>query len=105
MGRCFRSLDKGTDLNGRFQAFQAFQGFQRLEFSCLPDFRVIPSIEILRRGARVRELEAQHGTEATVAALRAGADGLRARIAAGEAIGHAAESIEAFAQAALRNLA
>ena len=53
----------------------------------------------------MRELEATHGIGATVGALRAGADALRARLAAGEAIAHAAESIEAFAQGALRNLA
>ena len=70
----------------------------------VPDFRIIPSIEILRQRAGVRELEAEHGMGATVKALRAGADGLRARIAAGEAIAHAAESIEAFAKDALRSL-
>ena len=67
----------------------------------LPDFRVIPSIEILRQRAGVRELEARHGADATVHALRAGADALRARIAGGEAIAEAAEAIEAFAATAL----
>ncbi|MEO7133561.1 MAG: L-seryl-tRNA(Sec) selenium transferase [Vicinamibacterales bacterium] len=73
----------------------------KVEFSCLPDFRVIPSIEILRQGARVRELEARYGSGATVAALRAGADHVRMRIAAGEAVDHAAQSVEAFAAGAL----
>jgi hypothetical protein len=59
----------------------------------VPDFRIIPSIEILRQRAGVRELEAQHGVEATVTALRAGADGLRSRIAAGDAIGQARGSL------------
>ena len=67
----------------------------------MADFRIIPGIEILRQRAGVRELEARHGADATVTALRAGADRLRARIAAGEAIAHAAESIEAFANGAL----
>ena len=68
----------------------------------MPDFRVIPSIELLRQRAGVRELEAQHGADATVHALRAGADAAaRADCAAGEAIADAAEAIEAFAAAAL----
>jgi len=71
----------------------------------VPDFRIIPSIEILRQRAGVRELEAEHGMGATITALRAGAHGLRARIAAGEVIAHAAEAIEAFAKGALRSLA
>jgi len=45
----------------------------------VPDFRIIPSIEILRQRAGVRELEAEHGMDATVKALRAGAEELRAR--------------------------
>ena len=65
------------------------------------DFRVIPSIEILRQRAGVRTLEAQHGSDATVTALRAAAERLRAQIAAGDAVAHAAESIEAFAKGAL----
>lgn len=67
----------------------------------MPDFRVIPSIEVLRQRPGVRELEARHGADATIAALRAGADGLRSRIAAGDVIAHPAESIEAFAAGAL----
>jgi len=65
------------------------------------DFRIIPSIEALRQRAVVRDLEARHGADATVTALRSGADQLRSRIAAGEEIALAAESIEAFAAGAL----
>jgi len=69
--------------------------------SAVPDFRVIPSIEILRQRAGVRELEAQYGADATVSALRDCADALRRRIAAGDTIPQAAESIEAGARSAL----
>ena len=44
----------------------------------VPDFRVIPAIEALRQRDGVRELEASYGADATVKALRAGADRLRA---------------------------
>lgn len=64
----------------------------------MADFRIIPSIEILRQRAGVRELEAQHGVDATVVALRAGAAGLRGRIAAGDAIADAGGVIEATAK-------
>jgi len=47
------------------------------------DFRVIPSIEALRQRGAVRELEAAFGADATVNALRAGAEQLREAIAAG----------------------
>jgi len=67
----------------------------------VPDFRIIPGIEILRQRAGVRELEAGYGFDATVAALRAGADSVRARVAAGEAVAHAADTIEGLARAAL----
>lgn len=70
----------------------------------MPDFRVIPSIEILRQRGGVRELEAQYGGNATVAALREGADVLRARIAGGEhveRIEQAGDAIEAAARARL----
>jgi L-seryl-tRNA(Ser) seleniumtransferase len=63
----------------------------------VPDFRVIPSIEILRQRAGVRALEAAHGSEATVNALRAGAEHVRARVAAGDAAPEAAQEIESFA--------
>jgi L-seryl-tRNA(Ser) seleniumtransferase len=67
----------------------------------LPDFRVIPSLEVLRQGARVRELEARHGSEATVSALRTGADQIRARIAGGENVVNASELITTLASDAL----
>jgi L-seryl-tRNA(Ser) seleniumtransferase len=65
------------------------------------DFRVIPSIDVLRQRPGVRELEARHGGDATVAALRHGADLVRQRIAAGEQLDQAAAIIEAGARAAL----
>jgi L-seryl-tRNA(Ser) seleniumtransferase len=65
------------------------------------DFRIIPGIEILRQRAGVRELEAGYGADATVAALRAGADAVRARIAAGEEMMQAADTIENLARDAL----
>jgi L-seryl-tRNA(Ser) seleniumtransferase len=71
----------------------------------LPDFRVIPSIEILRQRAGVRALEARHGTDATIAALRLGADSVRRRIGTGEAVEHAADTIEAAAVDLLRHQA
>jgi L-seryl-tRNA(Ser) seleniumtransferase len=63
----------------------------------LPDFRVIPSIEILRQRPGVRALEARHGADATVAALRSGAESVRRRLGTGEAVAHAADVIEAVA--------
>jgi L-seryl-tRNA(Ser) seleniumtransferase len=69
------------------------------------DFRIIPSIDILRQRVGVRGLETQYGVDATVAALRAGAGRLRARIAAGEEIANAAESIETFARGGLSGTA
>jgi L-seryl-tRNA(Ser) seleniumtransferase len=67
----------------------------------VPDFRVIPSIETLRNRDGVRTLEAQHGGDATVTALRHGAELLRARIAAGETVQDAADVIETAARASL----
>jgi L-seryl-tRNA(Ser) seleniumtransferase len=67
----------------------------------VPDFRVIPSIEALRQGAGVRALEAAHGADATVEALRVGADTLRQRIAAGESVTNPAEAIAVIAEKAL----
>ncbi len=64
----------------------------------MPDYRIIPSVEILRQRSGVRELEAQHGADATVKALRDGAATLRQRIAAGDQIADAAETIEGFAK-------
>ncbi len=68
------------------------------------NFRVIPSIEILRQRDTVRALEAAFGAEATVNALRAGAERLREAIAAGTgpADGEAAAAlVERDAQVAL----
>jgi L-seryl-tRNA(Ser) seleniumtransferase len=47
-------------------------------------FRVIPSIDELRRRPAVRALEAEFGAAATVSALRAAASDLRAAIAGGD---------------------
>ena len=67
----------------------------------VPDFRTIPSIDALRQRDGVRVLEAAHGADATVKALRHGAGELRARIAAGAATDDAAQAIEALAGVAL----
>ena len=67
----------------------------------MPDFRIIPSIDILRKRDGVRALEAAFGAEATVEALRSGADAVRARVAAGEDLAHAAEIIEEMTRATL----
>ena len=71
----------------------------------MADFRIIPSIEILRQRAGVRGLEAGYGAEATVDALRAGAESVRARVAAGEEVAHAADTIEGLARTALTSQA
>jgi len=62
---------------------------------------VIPSIEALRQRTGVRALESRHGSQATVDALRAGAEALRVRIAAGENIQQPADLIEDFARSML----
>ena len=67
----------------------------------MPDFRIIPSIDILRKRDGVRALEAAFGAEATVEALRSGADAVRARVAAGEDLAHAADIIEDLTRTAL----
>ncbi|HWI16226.1 MAG TPA: L-seryl-tRNA(Sec) selenium transferase [Vicinamibacterales bacterium] len=67
----------------------------------MPDFRVIPSIEILRQREAVRALEAQYGAEATVNALRAGADQVRAQVASAAAPADPAGAIEMFAAGTL----
>lgn len=67
----------------------------------MPDFRVIPSIEALRQRAGVRTMEARHGSDATVAALRSSADAVRRRIASGETITSVADTIEAVARHSL----
>jgi len=69
--------------------------------SPVPDFRIIPGVDLLRQRTGVRELEARHGSDATVAALRAGADALRARIAAGTDVPQPADAIEDFARSTL----
>ena len=71
----------------------------------MADFRVIPGIEILRQRAGVRGLEAAYGADATVDALRAGAESVRARVAAGEEVAHAADTIEGLARTALTSQA
>ena len=50
----------------------------------MPDFRVIPSIDELRRLPTIRALEAQFGGTATTDALRAAAAAVRDSIAAGD---------------------
>ena len=50
----------------------------------MADFRLIPSVDELRRSPGARALEAQFGADATVAALRGAAADLRAAIAAGD---------------------
>ena len=72
-----------------------------LEFPCLPDFRTIPSIDVLRQRSAVRVLEGRHGVEATTTALRAAAERVRSTIAAGAHVVNAADMIETFASDAL----
>jgi L-seryl-tRNA(Ser) seleniumtransferase len=70
----------------------------------LSDFRVIPSIELLRQRDGVRALEARHGGDAVLRALRSSARQLRAEIAGGAAPADgeaAARVIEALAEASL----
>src|ERR1700738_93099 len=50
----------------------------------MPDFRSIPSIELLRQRPAVRMLEARFGPRATVDALRAAAEDARSAIAGGD---------------------
>jgi L-seryl-tRNA(Ser) seleniumtransferase len=50
----------------------------------MPDFRTIPSIELLRQRPAMRALEAQFGTAATVDALRTAAAEARTAMAGGE---------------------
>jgi L-seryl-tRNA(Ser) seleniumtransferase len=71
----------------------------------MPDFRLIPSIEQLRRRAAIRALEARFGAESTVDALRAAAAQARSAIAGGDAAlsteSAVVESVEAAATASL----
>jgi L-seryl-tRNA(Ser) seleniumtransferase len=72
------------------------------------DYRIIPSIEILRQRESVRAMETRHGADAVVRALRAGAGQLRAQIGAGNGPGDveaAARVIEALVEAALSSQA
>jgi len=71
----------------------------------VPDFRIIPSIDILRKRDGVRALETAFGAEATVEALRAGADAMRARVAAGEDVADAADTIERMTRITLTSRA
>jgi L-seryl-tRNA(Ser) seleniumtransferase len=52
----------------------------------LTDFRIIPSIDALRQRAGVRKLETQHGAEAAVKALRAGAERVRETMVGGGSV-------------------
>jgi L-seryl-tRNA(Ser) seleniumtransferase len=68
------------------------------------DYRIIPSIEILRQREAVRDMAARHGGDAVVRALRDGAGVVRAQIGTGDGPGDAeaaARVIEALAEAAL----
>ena len=67
----------------------------------MADFRAIPGIDLLRQRAGVRALEERYGSEATVRALRRGADAIRKRIALGEIPDGVAGLIEAAALATL----
>ncbi len=70
----------------------------------MPDYRLIPSIDLLRQRPGVVALEAKFGAEATVDALRTGADSLRQVIAGGQGPATsdaAAAHIEQFAQSQL----
>ena len=70
----------------------------------MSDFRLIPSIEVLRHRPAVRALEARFGAEATVEALRAAAAEARTAMAGGDAAlaTHAAVISRLEAAAALR---
>jgi L-seryl-tRNA(Ser) seleniumtransferase len=72
----------------------------------VPDFRVIPSIEVLRQRPGVQVLEQAYGAAATLDALRQSAGAVRAALASGSSGAPpdgetAAQSIEAAAGAAL----
>src|SRR2546423_139916 len=74
----------------------------------MTDFRVIPSIDELRRSAAARALEAEFGPDATLDALRDAAADLRAAIAGGNGGDGASEAdaaarIETAAAARLRD--
>jgi L-seryl-tRNA(Ser) seleniumtransferase len=76
--------------------------------SALADYRIIPSIEILRQRDAVRAMEARHGGDAVVRALRQSAATLRAQIGTGDGPPDseaAARVIEALAEASLSSQA
>jgi L-seryl-tRNA(Ser) seleniumtransferase len=55
----------------------------------MPNFRILPSIELLRQRPRVAALQERYGHAAVVEALRAGTDALRHQLSAGAAAGRA----------------
>ncbi len=74
----------------------------------MPDYRVIPSIDVLRQREGVQAMEARHGAGAVLRALRDGAAQLRARIAAADGPADsdaAARVIESLAEASLASAA
>jgi L-seryl-tRNA(Ser) seleniumtransferase len=70
----------------------------------VPDFRIIPGIDVLRQRKAVRDLEQRHGGDAVVASLRIAAQQIRQRMTEGagptDADG-AAAAMEAIAEATL----
>src|SRR3954471_17498690 len=66
----------------------------------MPDFRMIPSIELLRQRPAIRTLEARFGGEATVEALRHAAAEARAAIAGGDGGLATASAVAARVEAA-----
>jgi L-seryl-tRNA(Ser) seleniumtransferase len=71
----------------------------------VPDYRIIPAIEALRQRDGVRGLEATFGAEATINALRTGAEQLRGAIASGAAPSDAESAAAQIEQAAATSLA
>jgi L-seryl-tRNA(Ser) seleniumtransferase len=79
-----------------------------LYISDVADYRVIPSIEILRQREAVRAMETRHGGGSVVRALRDAAGSLRSQIGAGAGPADseaAARVIEALAEASLSSRA
>src|SRR3954467_3134470 len=66
----------------------------------MPDFRIIPSIELLRQRPAIRTLEARFGGAATVEALRHAAAEARAAIAGGDSGLATASAVAARVEAA-----
>src|SRR5262249_49482207 len=62
----------------------------------MPDFRIIPSIDELRRRPAVRALEERVGASATVDALRAAADSARRALSGGAPSFASDEAVVAF---------